>query len=156
MRLGRRDLVLGSAAAGAALVQPAPARAQRGTDESILEQALATEESLVIKYDGERFAEASLFARHCRDHLRGLRMALRNRGGRLKPNGGSVAAAARPIDLEDFAVRFYHEAIGELDDTRLLPLFAAIMANHGQHLVVLRQRLGRDPIPTAFETGSVQ
>jgi hypothetical protein len=30
---------------------------------------------------------------------------------------------------------------------------ASIMACEGQHLVVLRQALGRDPLPRAFETG---
>ena len=30
---------------------------------------------------------------------------------------------------------------------------ASIMANEGQHLVLLRQAAGRDPVPDAFETG---
>ena len=30
---------------------------------------------------------------------------------------------------------------------------ASIMACDAQHLVVLRQALGRDPLPQAFETG---
>jgi hypothetical protein len=30
---------------------------------------------------------------------------------------------------------------------------AQIMADEGQHLVVLREALGRNPAPNAFETG---
>ena len=36
----------------------------------------------------------------------------------------------------------------------LLRTTAQIMASEGQHLVVLRQALGRDPVPNAFETGA--
>jgi hypothetical protein len=32
----------------------------------------------------------------------------------------------------------------------LLPTLGAIMANHGQHAVVLRQALGREPLAGAF------
>jgi hypothetical protein len=153
MRLRRRDLAL--AAAAAAVARPAAALAQSG-DHELLETAMVIERRLAIKYNSERFEEAPLFASQCREHFRGLDIALRNRGGKLGPNGGSVAVAAKPLDIENEAVSFYHDAIGEIRDGRLLPTFAAIMANHGQHLVVLRQRLGRDPIPAAFETGSVQ
>jgi hypothetical protein len=156
MRLRRRDLAF--AAAAAALARPAAALAQDRDDE-LLQAAIEIERRLAIAYGsepGERFEQAPLFARQCREHARGLDIALRNRGGRVPPDGGSVPVAASVLAIENEAVRLYHEAIGELRDGRLLPTFAAIMANHGQHLVVLRQRLGRDPIPADFETGAVQ
>lgn len=153
MRLRRRDLALGAAAAAVALARPGAALAQAGDDE-LLGDAIALELRLAAAYDGERFEQAPLFARQCREHARGLGMALRNRGRRAPERPRAVRSG--PLALESEAVRLYHDAIGELRDERLLPTFAAIMANHGQHLVVLRQRLGRDPIPTAFETGAVQ
>jgi hypothetical protein len=156
MRLRRRDLAL--AAAAAALARPASALAQPGDDE-LLQAAIEIERRLAIAYGGEpgeRFEQAPLFARQCREHARGLGIALRNRGGRVPPDGGSVPVAASVLAIENEATRMYHDAIGELRDGRLLPIFVAVMANHGQHLVVLRERLGRDPIPAAFETGFVQ
>ena len=157
MTLRRRDLAL--AAAALACARPAAALAQATADVAMLERAIEIERRLDIAYGGEPgegLDQAPLFARQCRAHARGLEIALRNRGGRVPPDGGSVPVAANVLAIENEAVGLYHDAIGEVGDERLVPIFAAVMANHGQHLVVLRQRLGRDPIPVAFETGSVQ
>ena len=47
----------------------------------------------------------------------------------------------------------YYRAAPRLEDAKLLQLSATIMANEGQHLVILRRALGKDPVPNAFETG---
>jgi len=41
-----------------------------------------------------------------------------------------------------------------VENAKLLQTGASIMANEGQHLVVLRRIAGKDPIPNAFETGA--
>ncbi len=57
------------------------------------------------------------------------------------------------VELETAAVGAYYDAHQRLEDAKLLQAGASIMANEGQHLVVLRQLLGRSPVPNAFETG---
>jgi len=57
------------------------------------------------------------------------------------------------IELETAAVAAYFDAHAKLGEAKLLQLGASIMANEGQHLVVLRKASGKDPVPNAFETG---
>ena len=52
------------------------------------------------------------------------------------------------------ALAAYYQAHQKLRGAKLLRTTARIMASEGQHLVVLRQALGRDPVPNAFETGA--
>lgn len=161
MRLSRRDLARRTAGlcGGLALVRAPATLAQSGGDRELIERALVVERRLAVLYERAGFAAAELFGEQSREHVRGLELALRNRGGRLRdggitPSGPAHAAAA--LRLENEAVAACYRATGGVRDGRLLPTFAAIMANHGQHLVVLREGLGRDPIPTALVTGSVQ
>jgi hypothetical protein len=154
--LRRRDLALGAAAL--VLARPAAALAQGG-DRELLERTLALERRLAALYSRADFGQAGRFGAHCREHAAGLETALRNRGGGppgepRAPAGDSSREVA--LRLETEAVAACYRAIGDLRDGRLLPAFAAIMAGHGQHLVVLREGLGRDPIPSALETGGVQ
>jgi hypothetical protein len=57
------------------------------------------------------------------------------------------------IEVETAGIAAYHDAHAKLIETRLLQTSASIMANEGQHLVVLRRLVGADPVPNAFETG---
>jgi len=57
------------------------------------------------------------------------------------------------IELEMAAVAAYYDAHQKLESPKLLTTGAQIMANEGQHLVILRSALGRDPLPNAFESG---
>ena len=57
------------------------------------------------------------------------------------------------IELETAGVAAYFDAQAKLTEAKLLQTGASIMANEGQHLVVLRKAAGQDPIPNAFETG---
>lgn len=150
MTLRRREAVI--AAAALACARPAAAFAQQSADDSFLERTIELELQLAKAYEGEDFEQAALFADQCREHARGLGLALRNRGGRAPEEPADEPGG--PLALEREAVSTCHEAIGEVADVRLLPTFVAVMANHGQHLVVLRQGLGRNPIPFAFESGA--
>lgn len=58
------------------------------------------------------------------------------------------------IELELAAVAAYYDAQSKLVDAKLLQTGAAIMADEGQHLVVLRQAVKQPPVPNAFETGA--
>lgn len=136
-----------------ALARPRATLAQGDGDSELIAALIELERRLERAYGAAGSATDELFATHSREHAEGLEQALRNRGGR-PPEG--PAAGGAPLELEARAVASCHRAIGELRDGRLLPTFAAIMANHGQHLVVLRERAGRNPIPAAFETGRVQ
>jgi rubrerythrin len=57
------------------------------------------------------------------------------------------------IELETMAVGAYYDAHLKLRSAKLLSTGTQIMANEGQHLVVLRTALGRRPVPNAFENG---
>jgi hypothetical protein len=162
----RRDFLVGggqwaagSAVAGALLFgRPAPALAQPD-DRDLLERALAVERRLAALYSRADFDQARLFGEQCREHVSGLELALRNRGGRPRTGPDPAPAEngrAAALRLETDAVAACFRATGGVRDGRLLPAFAAIMANHGQHLVVLREALGRDPLPNPLETGGVQ
>jgi rubrerythrin len=58
------------------------------------------------------------------------------------------------IELETAAVAAYYDAHAKLIEAKLLQTGASIMANEGQHLVVLRKAARKDPVPNAFETGA--
>jgi hypothetical protein len=93
------------------------------------------------------------------DHAVGLVHALRGLGGRPParpepqhrgPRGRAFGPFA--IELENRLVAAYYEAMPRLRPGLRQPL-GSIMASEGQHLVVLREALGRDPLPQAFEKG---
>ncbi len=158
----------------------ASALAQTETDDdpsSILEAAIGLEQGAVLAYtaaadsgklDAENERAASLFARQDQEHADALTAALEDLGGVAprKPSGsfdvpglsealssGQAAFVRFVIELETATIRGYYEATAKLTDPRLLSLGASIMANEAQHLVVLRQVLGRAPSPRAFVTG---
>ena len=160
MRIGRETFL--RAAAGLALAMPLGARnalAQPGGDRALLERAIALEQELVAAYGRTAaFGDAEAFRGHCLEHARGLTELLRNRGGRPPAPRASIGQPRPPaalLETESEAVAGLHRAMRELADLDLLPVFGSIMANHAQHQVVLRQRLGREPASLAFETGAV-
>ena len=158
--LDRRRL-LGAAAAsvGAALVAPATAS---GADRDVefLRDAVAFEQRLALalataSVPRRLTAQARLFADHAHDHARTLTSALRARGGTPAPPAarGPRAIAPALLRLEEEAVGLYHRALGELRDTQLVLFMGSAMTGHAQELVVLRQALGQEPLPHAFESG---
>jgi rubrerythrin len=173
-----RGLVLGGALVGAAsapaLLGARTALAAADDDARILAAAIRLEQSAVVVYAtaatsgllGPRLeAVARRFRDQEQEHADALTAALRQIGGRppLPPRPAQIAGlrALRTreqvlsfaVDLELEAVAAYYEAHQKLADPALLRTGAQIMANEGQHLVVLRQALGRQPLPDAFETG---
>jgi hypothetical protein len=156
MRLRRREFLEAGVAAGVAPVLHAPASYAAEAD--VLADAFTLEQRLALAYTGLRRGSnevASLFARQSREHARGLARALADRGRRppADPVRPRVTGLPDVVRLEQEAIAFYYRAHGTLRPGLLVADLASIMANHGQHAVVLRQELGRNPLPSAFPRG---
>jgi hypothetical protein len=70
----------------------------------------------------------------------------------VRDSAGALDYARR---MEETAVFGYVAAMPDLSDAKLVQTTAGIMCDEGQHLALLRERLGVDPIPSALETGSI-
>ena len=180
--LVRRGIVTAGAlvAAGSIplLLGARDAFAQAEGDVGILEAAIDLEQKAVFAYnaaagstavDGRTTRLAALFRAHEQQHADLLIRALEKRlGGKAPPRprvpsavpgleeaarGGQAAIVRFALRLEEMLVAGYHDALGRLEDHRLLQTAASIMGNEGQHLVVLRQAARLPPVPSAFETG---
>lgn len=182
--LMRRGVALGGALVGASaiplLLGVRNAFAQANTDGEILASAVGLEQVAVFAYqaavdsklldkDSQRVAQK--FRDQEQEHADGLTAALKAAGGSPPAKPKSVADVdkvlkglgdvknandilAFAIELETAAVAAYYDAHQKLQDAQLLQTGAAIMANEGQHLVVLRKAAGKDLVPNAFETGA--
>jgi rubrerythrin len=179
--LVRRGVLFGGLTVAAAsvptLVQVGRAFAQADGDAQILEGAIGLEQTAVFAYaaayDSGELAPgpkgvARLFRDQEQEHADGLIAALEALGGTppAKPTrvgqvnglaeaaaGGQKAIIEFAVALEEMAVAAYYEAAQKLKDAKLIQTGASIMGNEGQHLVVLRLALKRNPVPNAFETG---
>jgi rubrerythrin len=179
----KRGFGLGAAAIAASsiplLLTVRNAFAQAGDDGQILQSAIDIERIAVIAYgaaiDGGLLSAgvekvARRFRGHEQEHADALTTALTDLGGTppQAPAGvkdvdkvvkglGAIKSQADilnfAIELETAAVAAYYDAHRRLIDAKLLQTGASIMANEGQHLVVLRQAVKQDPVPNAFETG---
>lgn len=180
----RRGFGLGGAAIAAASIpllwSVRNAFAQDDVDGAVLASAINLERVTVIAYDsvlaggllspGVRGVVRG-FRAHEQEHADTLVTALTDLGGTppAPPKGTAdvekVVQGLRDvrsqadvlsflIELETAAVAAYFDAHRRLGEARLLQTGASIMANEGQHLVVLRRTAGQDPIPNAFETGA--
>jgi hypothetical protein len=140
------------------LILAAFARAEGDT--SIVRRAVEMELEMARAYAsmGAGVSRAELLEQDARAHAESLTASLKRLGGTPPAAPPRATAEPRPsaalaLRLELMAVAAYHDALGKLRNPALLHTTASIMANHGQHLVVLREELGGDPLPTAFETG---
>ena len=175
----RRGLEVGATALAAStipvLLGVRDAFAAATSDGAILAAAIGLEQTAVFAYDavargGLLDPATKRIATHLRDqeseHADALTAAVSGFGGRApaKPTsatqvtglsglGSQREVLSFAVELELMAVAAYYDAHRKLRDARLLQTGASIMANEGQHLVVLRQALGRQPTPTAFENG---
>ncbi|HEX8157225.1 MAG TPA: ferritin-like domain-containing protein [Solirubrobacteraceae bacterium] len=179
----KRGFGLGTAAIAASsipvLLAVRNAFAQAGDDGKILQSAINIERIAVIAYgaaidsgllSGGVEKVARQFRGHEQEHADALTTALTDLGGTPPPapSGvkdvdevvkglGDVKSQADilnfAIELETAAVAAYYDAHRRLIEAKLLQTGASIMANEGQHLVVLRQAIKREPVPNAFETG---
>lgn len=105
---------------------------------------------------------ATLFAEQEREHVQALNAALRDLGGRppRPPDPGEIAgldelgsqddALELMIGLEEDLVTLYNRAAARFAGDALLRLGMQIACNDAQHLTVLRQQLGRRPVPDAL------
>jgi hypothetical protein len=142
------------------------AQGDRRDEGELLAELVALEQRLEAVYadlaaggDGEAARTAAQFREHCREHVRGLATALDNRGGSRgleSPGDSPEPGLAAALELETAATAAYYRAHAGFGDDPLLPTLTSVMANHGQHLVVLRQGLGQEPATLAFETGGVE
>lgn len=94
-------------------------------------------------------------------HASTLQGLIKQAGGKaVMPQPSYDLGAPRPADiltllhtLEGRQIDAYLQRIPALTPGKLRSTAAAIMANDAQHLAVLRQALGREPIPSAFASG---
>lgn len=145
-------------------------------DLRLLGSGLDLEHTLLAAYSaGQRYLHGEAL-RHSRaivdqerEHAARLTAEIRRRGG--KPNPPKTPeeyARAFPalrqaedalrfgVDLENAAIRFYHEAMPNLSESPLRLLAAGIATSEAEHAAVLRGDLGRPQAPDAFVTGRTQ
>jgi hypothetical protein len=159
--VGRRGLLRAAAgAAGAALIAPQGAAAAARGDVTLLREAVKLEQRLALAFATAIVPrglarQSRLFAAHARDRAATLSASLRQRGGHLPPPQarGPRAALRGLLALEEEAAGFYVRALGQLHDTHLVLFMGSALTGHAQELVALREALGRQPLPRAFETG---
>jgi rubrerythrin len=106
---------------------------------------------------------ANLMARHEKEHADALKLILSDIGGNIpqapKPEEVSGLDDVKnertflefALEMEDNQVVTYVDLERKASDERLRRLGAQAMANEGEHLVMIREELGRNPIPSAFE-----
>ena len=147
-------------------------------DEETMLGAVRLEQGLVVAYrtlagSTALDADAAALARHFGDqeqaHLDAVSKQLQTLGGVVpgEPAPEMVKAGRESLNalhtqeqllafagaLETNAIAAYYEAQQSLRRAEFLQTTAAIMANEGQHLALLREALHREPVPNAFETG---
>jgi rubrerythrin len=180
----RRGFTLGGAAIAASSIpllwSVRNAFADGSDDTTILTSAITLEHVAVIVYDtaiaGGLLSPALLrvarqFRGHEQQHADALTTALKDLGGTPPPLPKGVADVDKvvkglsdvksqadvvnfAIELETAAVAAYYDAQPKLVEARIMQTGASIMANEGQHLVVLRKAVHKDPVPNAFEPGA--
>jgi hypothetical protein len=165
MRATTRRGVLAAAAGAPLLLRVSAASAQAEDEDAALAGAsLDAEQRLAVAYDaiagsgvlGDATARvARRFGDQAQEHVDALAVALEGLDAPVPepPAPRTIDGLDALIELEIAALAAHHDAVRRLRDAMLLETVATIMASAGQHLVVLRQMAGRDPLPTAFETG---
>jgi hypothetical protein len=170
----RRDVLRRGLVAGALTSAALPARAAlaaAASDVALLASAGRLETTLEAAYG--RLADSSLLIADLRATAKRFRGQQAEHVTALRALGVSVPLAADArllvplgrastqeqmigavIALELQAVGAYERATKGLRDARFLQTAVQIMANAGQHLAILRDALGRDPVPNAFEDGT--
>jgi predicted nucleic acid-binding protein len=67
-----------------------------------------------------------------------------------------TSALAVIDELERAEVLGFSSDLQVLTDAKLIEIVGAVMCSDAQHLALARQAAGRDPIPSAFETGDAR
>ena len=138
-------------------------------DVEILNGALDLELMAVAAYKagagrlrGHVLAMAKVFLEQEQEHADGLAAAIKDADG--TPNRAKSAydfpmLRSQPevlrfaVDLENTAIAAYIDALPKLSQGDLRATAASIITNEAEHLSVLLESLGREPVPAAFVTG---
>ena len=138
-------------------------------DVEILNAALDLELMVVAAYKagaaylkGNALQIGKLFLELEQEHADGLSSAIEDADGtpnRAKSSYDFPALRSQAdvlrfaVDLENTAIAAYIDALPKLSDSDLRATAASIITNEAEHLSVLLDALGRDPMPSAFVTG---
>jgi rubrerythrin len=146
------------------------------TDAAQLQVALRVEQVAALAYeaaangslDGAERARALRFAEHERSHaaafesmLFALTVPVREHAAQADleavlpglRRAGRSDALRRLAELEETAIAGHQRMGREMVELDPLRTVAMVMAGGAQHLVVLREALGEEPLTKAFETG---
>lgn len=105
---------------------------------------------------GKKFLEQE------QEHVDGLASAIEDAGG--TPNRAKASydfprlrtqtdALRFAVDLENTAIAAYIDALPKFSEPDLRAMAASIITNEAEHVAVLHDALGMDPLATAFVTG---
>jgi rubrerythrin len=139
-------------------------------DVAILNQALATEQRSVAAYHaaaehlaGLRRRTARRFQAQERAHADALAQAVQALGATpvtardryaLPVLSDPDAVLRFAMGIEQIAIAQYLDLIPKLSSQNLRGTFASILTVEAQHLSVLREEAGEEPVPDAFVRGS--
>ena len=127
-------------------------------------QAVAAYKAGAAKLRGERLAIVKVFLEQEQAHADGLSGTIKDLDGtpnRAKsdydfPAMRSEADVLRfALDLENTAIAAYIDALPKLSEQELRSMSASIITSEAEHVSVLLDALGREPVPGAFVTGEV-
>ena len=177
----RRALVIASAGAAAAAVPGSAPRAAVDKDlQTKLERAAtgsATygEQTKMVAFEAiangrllgpHETATLRLLTDHATQHANLLGMLMKDELGVDPPLApkrvaipgllslrDSASALRFALDLEERAIGRNVAAVRVVHDAQVLKAIAGIVGSDGEHLVLLRQLLHEDPVPSAFEGG---
>ncbi|HWO15920.1 MAG TPA: ferritin-like domain-containing protein [Solirubrobacterales bacterium] len=169
LALGAALALAGSGCGGGG--EESPSEAEKADDIAILNTALGYELAAVDAYTralpllrGEAFDTARRFRAQEQEHVDAITKALRGLGGRADPEEVEFDPAS-PKTRADALTLAYDQvsaaiaedmsAVAGLTATWPRALLTSIAANEAQQLAVLRQALGADPVPEAFENGEI-
>lgn len=140
-------------------------------DVEILNGALDLELRAIAAYKagagrlrGERLAIVKVFLEQEQEHADGLAGAIKDADG--TPNRAKSAydfpvmrteadVLRFAIELENTAIAAYIDALPKFSQADLRATVSSIITNEAEHVSVLLEALGRDPVPAAFVTGRV-
>ena len=125
-------------------------------------EAIAAYKLVAGQVAGDALQDVKRFLEQEQDHADALAAAIEEAGGmpnRAKaaydfPRLRSADAALRfAVGRENVAIAYYVDMLPKLGKGDLRATVASIMANEAEHVAVLREALGEQPVPAAFVVG---
>jgi len=124
--------------------------------------AVAAYKAGAARLTGDRLAIVKLFLEQEQEHADGLAAAIEDADGqpnRARSDYDFPALATEAdvlrfaVDIENTAIAAYIDALPKLSKQDLRSMAASIITNQAEHVSVLLDALGREPVPAAFVTG---